>query len=213
MVRRMSDTPARPMFTVDVVALRYRGRLEVLLIQRRNPPFEGRWALPGGFVDAGEAPEHAAARELQEETGVTGLDLVPVGVFGQPGRDPRGWTVSAAYLAFAPADTRAAAGDDAADARWHPLADLPPLAFDHADILAAARQRLVEIAQVDTRALTLLTAPFRTKQARLLYAEILGEPVRPAPFKAWLRRRQAVERVGPARFRPTEGLTPDWLRR
>ncbi|MFB7675287.1 NUDIX domain-containing protein [Kitasatospora purpeofusca] len=126
-------------FTVDVVALRTDGR--VLLIERRWPPFEGCWALPGGHVDPGETSREAAARELGEETGVRvdPADLVQLGAWDTPGRDPRGRYVTVAHLAEVPDDTPIAAGDDARTARWWQWNQLPEqLAFDHAAILATA---------------------------------------------------------------------------
>ncbi|MEU3050381.1 NUDIX hydrolase [Streptomyces sp. NPDC006984] len=137
----MADThenPATIRYTADVVAVTDDGR--VLLIKRDWPPFEGHWALPGGHVDEGETSLQAAVRELEEEAGVrvTEDELRLVGVWDQPDRDPRGRYVTATYLATVPADTQATAGDDARDAYWWPLTDLPqPLAFDHADILNA----------------------------------------------------------------------------
>lgn len=131
----------RPALTVDIVPLRYvRGRLEVLLIQRGNEPFKGRWSLPGGFVEEDEPLETAAARELGEETGLTGLKLKQVGAFGDPGRDPRGHTVAVAFVGRADGQTEVTAGDDAADARWYSARRPPELAFDHAKILRAALQ-------------------------------------------------------------------------
>lgn len=130
----------RPAFTADAVALaRRHGGVFVLLIQRGNEPFSGRWALPGGFVDEGERPEDAARRELAEETGLVydgALELV--GVYGDPGRDPRGWTISAAYRAVLEGPAEVAGADDAAEARWFAIHDLPPLAFDHDRIVADA---------------------------------------------------------------------------
>jgi len=130
----------RPALTADVVALApLDGVRRVLLIRRGNEPFSGQWALPGGFVDEGERPIDAARRELAEETGLHfrgALDLV--GVYGDPGRDPRGWTVSAAYRALLEAPVQVAGSDDAAEARWFPLDALPPLAFDHDRIVTDA---------------------------------------------------------------------------
>ncbi len=130
----------RPGLAVDMLLLRQgQGGLEVLLIQRGHPPFEGRWALPGGFVEENEPLLHAAQRELHEETGLEGIALRQFAAFGDPGRDPRGWMVSVVYWAWLGTTTLpVTAGDDAAAARWWPLEALPPLAFDHADILATA---------------------------------------------------------------------------
>lgn len=133
------------MVTVDVLLSRIDDRFgEVLLIQRGNYPFKDHWALPGGFVDAGETTAEAAARELREETGIDipAADLRLMTVADKPGRDPRGHAISIVYVAVAPkdADDMLAAGDDAADTRWVHLNDLPHLdiAFDHRDILTAA---------------------------------------------------------------------------
>ncbi|MFF6835219.1 NUDIX domain-containing protein [Streptomyces sp. NPDC012438] len=136
----MSDTHekrATIRYTADVIAVTDDGR--VLLIKRGWPPFENHWALPGGHVDDGESSRQAAVRELEEETGVRVAEdeLRLAGVWDQPDRDPRGRYVTVTYLATVPATTQAIAGDDARDARWWPLTDLPArLAFDHADILA-----------------------------------------------------------------------------
>ncbi len=135
----------RPAVAVDAVILRHNPaarRMELLLIQRAKAPFEGRWALPGGHVEPHEALDVAAARELAEETGVTGVSLSQVGTFGDPGRDPRGWYISVAYMAIVPNDTEAVAADDARAAAWFPLDELPELAFDHAKIIARAREQL-----------------------------------------------------------------------
>jgi len=139
----------RPAVTVDivVVARRPEGQ-QVLLIKRQNPPFAGRWALPGGFVEPNEPLEAAARRELQEETGATPSHLEQLHTFGDPGRDPRGWTISVAYLALlGPGEAgqwRLEAGSDAREVGWFDLHDPPPLAFDHAQILACAAARLAE---------------------------------------------------------------------
>jgi len=131
----------RPAVTVDAVVLaRREGRPHALLIRRRQPPFAGAWALPGGFINMEEPLEDAVRRELFEETGLTSGKVTQVGAFGDPKRDPRGRVIGIAYLVEAASDAALQAGDDAADARWWPLDGLPSLAFDHAQILAAACQ-------------------------------------------------------------------------
>lgn len=126
----------RPMLTADCVVTNTRG--EVLLIRRGNEPFKGCWALPGGFMEMDEPIERCAVRELMEETGIEVAESAVrlVGVYSAPGRDPRGRTVTAAYAVRVPDGMQATAGDDAAELRWWPLAALPPLAFDHAQIIA-----------------------------------------------------------------------------
>lgn len=133
----------RPAVTVDMVVATRERKPRVLLIRRKHDPFAGRWALPGGFVDEGETLPAAARRELREETQVTAADIEQLHTFGDPGRDPRGWTISVAYLTRVDAEqVEPRAEDDAAEVGWHPLDDLPPLAFDHAQILEFARCRL-----------------------------------------------------------------------
>jgi 8-oxo-dGTP diphosphatase len=133
----------RPAVTVDTVVVSRERRPRVLLIRRKHDPFAGKWAIPGGFVDEGEPLEAAARRELREETGVAVAELEQVRAFGDPGRDPRGWTISVAYLTRVdPSSVQPRAADDAAEVGWHPLDELPPLAFDHAAILAVARTML-----------------------------------------------------------------------
>lgn len=110
----------RPAVTCDAVVFTMRADdLAVLLIQRKDEPFKGLWALPGGYVNDNESLERAAARELAEETGITGARLEQLGAFGDPGRDPRGHTITVAYVTFLVAEGKIRAGDDAADAAWH----------------------------------------------------------------------------------------------
>ena len=127
--------PKTPLLTVDCVVLNPRG--EVLLIQRKNEPFKGHFALPGGFVDIGETVEDACRRELLEETGVKAGRLKLVGVYSDPNRDPRGHTASVVFLTRV-RSTKLEAGDDAASAQWVANWRRLPLAFDHAKILADA---------------------------------------------------------------------------
>jgi 8-oxo-dGTP diphosphatase len=129
-----------PALTVDAVLLKGR---EVMLIRRGREPHKGAWALPGGFVDVGERVEDAARRELLEETGLRGDIVDLLGVWSDPARDPRGHTVSVVFVCkIGGIVDVGTGGDDAAEARWFPLDKLPDLAFDHAEILAAARRWL-----------------------------------------------------------------------
>src|SRR5262249_40007777 len=112
------------------------------LIKRGKAPFKGSWALPGGFVDQNEPLSRAAARELEEETSLSGLPLEQLAAFGDPGRDPRGHTVSVAYYTFLAAQSPVAAGDDASAVDWHSVRTLPKMAFDHLQIVALAHDRL-----------------------------------------------------------------------
>lgn len=130
--------PATPALTVDCVIYDPQGR--VLLIRRKHAPFEGAYALPGGFVEIGEEVEAGCRREVREETGLEVHDLRLLGVYSDPDRDPRGHTVSVVYLATVPAGASPAAGDDAAAAEWVGDWRRESLAFDHARILADAEE-------------------------------------------------------------------------
>jgi 8-oxo-dGTP diphosphatase len=135
----------RPAVTVDIVLFwRAESGVKILLIKRRNEPFKEGWAFPGGFVDRDESLEDAASRELLEETGLTGIHLEQIGAFGDPGRDPRGHTVSVVFCAVLDDRVDASAGDDAADAAWHSATHPPKLAFDHKKILRLALKRIAE---------------------------------------------------------------------
>ncbi len=146
----------KPALTADICIFARAGAgWKLLLIRRGGHPYLGCWALPGGFADEGERIESTAARELQEETGLSGLALRLVGIYSAPGRDPRGWTVSAAYGTRVEAQLDAVADDDAAEAGWFDVrltagepatVALPEggrLAFDHAQIIADAAAMLL----------------------------------------------------------------------
>lgn len=143
----------QPWLTVDVViVVLQKGRPWVLLIRRGKSPFEGLWAIPGGFVEPDESLEAAARRELREETGASPAHLEQLHTFGDPGRDPRGWVVSVTYLALLDSGDVAGwqlqAASDASQVGWFDLLHPPPLAFDHAQILALATSRLAERGQI-----------------------------------------------------------------
>ncbi len=210
----------RPAVTADVVMFTMRADdLAVLLIRRGAEPFEGSWALPGGFVDENEALERAAARELEEETGVSGVPMEQLGAFGNPGRDPRCHTVTVAYFTFVLAESvRARAGDDAADVAWHPLRSLPlrsafsprakprtrskpppiTLAFDHDVIIDAALGRLRERLDDPLRPSRFQLVPPRFTLAELqrVYEVILGRSLDKRNFRARLLARGLVEPAG-----------------
>ena len=142
----------RPAVTVDIVLFhRSRDRVEVLLIKRKREPFKGRWAFPGGFVDKDESLEDAASRELAEETGLSGIHLEQFGAFGDPGRDPRGHTVSITFAAVLDRSRNAKPADDAADAAWHSALRPPRLAFDHKKILSIALKRVLGVSASSKR--------------------------------------------------------------
>ncbi|MBX3417894.1 MAG: NUDIX hydrolase [Pirellulaceae bacterium] len=134
----------RPALSVDIVLFGFQeSQLSVLLIQRANPPFAGDWALPGGFVDLDETLEQAALRELQEETGLSDLNLEQLHAFSTIDRDPRERVISIAFYGLVKQERyQPVAADDARDARWFPIENLPQLAFDHQQIFSVARQRL-----------------------------------------------------------------------
>lgn len=125
----------RPALTVDAIVLRKNTNIEVLLIQRGQPPFENKWAFPGGFVDMEETVEYAVERELLEETGLTGIKLKQFYTFSALDRDPRHRTISVAFVGIAVSDIEPKAGDDAKNAKWFNIDSLPELAFDHKEIM------------------------------------------------------------------------------
>jgi 8-oxo-dGTP diphosphatase len=201
----------RPAVTVDVVLFAIvGGDLAVLLVKRGHPPFAGTWALPGGFVDENEPLAKAALRELREETGVRRVTIDQLGAFGDPGRDPRAHTVSVAYLGFAAAEAHpAVAGDDAAEAVWQPMAKVGgrgrgalKLAFDHADIIALARRRMVSMLRDPAShpvARALLPARFTLLELQRVYEAVLGRKLVSRDFRAQLDELGLVEPVGSPR--------------
>ena len=128
----------RPAVTADSIVITRGDEPKVLLIQRGDEPFKGGWAFPGGFMDMDETTEQCAIRELKEETGLRVSNIQQIGAYSKVDRDPRGRTVTVAYLAIVDAPITVKGQDDAAKAEWWPLSNLPHLAFDHFDILQDA---------------------------------------------------------------------------
>jgi 8-oxo-dGTP diphosphatase len=133
----------RPAVSADMVVFRTNsGRREVLLIRRKHPPYQGMWAFPGGFVEIDETLEQAAARELEEETGLRGVELRQFHAFSNLDRDPRTRVITIVFYGMVPFDaSEAKGGDDAELAEWFPLEDLPPMGFDHREIIALVQER------------------------------------------------------------------------
>jgi 8-oxo-dGTP diphosphatase len=165
----------RPAVTVDCVVFGLdQGVLQLLLIKRNSPPFTGCWALPGGFVDQHETLDAAARRELEEETGLRDVFLEQLYSFGDPGRDPRGHTVSVAYYALVRQDQHVPqAATDASDAAWFPVAKLPKLAFDHQRIIATAVARLQGKVRYQPIGFELLPRKFTLTELQGVYEAVL----------------------------------------
>lgn len=174
-------TAAYPCYSVttDVVVFTVRdNQLQVLLVERARAPFKGQWALPGGFLKPDEDLDGCARRELEEETGVSGFYLEQLYTFGEINRDPRGRVISVAYFALVRGDLlKLASGSDAARAEWLPMHSLPPLAFDHNQILAAAMERLASKLEYSTIAFQFLPERFTMREVHSVYQTILGKPI------------------------------------
>jgi 8-oxo-dGTP diphosphatase len=126
----------RPMVTADVAVLRLEAEPEILLVRRKHPPYQSSWALPGGFMEMEETLEEAARRELSEETGLEAGELIRFDTYDAPDRDPRGRTITQVFITvWKSVMGIPAAGSDAGELRWFPLAALPELAFDHGQII------------------------------------------------------------------------------
>ncbi len=182
------DKFPRPSVTVDLVIFTIADdALKVLLIRRGAEPYKDCWALPGGFVEIDESLEDAAARELQEEAGVTSVYLEQLYTFGDPGRDPRGRVISVSYFALVDADRqRIRAATDAIDARWFSVFDPEnsrKLAFDHKKILDYAVWRLRNKIEWTTVGYELLPRKFTLSELQRVYEIILQKPVDKRNFR------------------------------
>jgi 8-oxo-dGTP diphosphatase len=193
----LEDYP-RPSVSVDVIIFTLRENdLHMLLVKRGHPPFEGMWAIPGGFVGIDESLEDAALRELEEETGVRNVYLEQLYTFGKLDRDPRGRVITVAYFALVPVTAiDPHAGSDAAEARWWSVYDLPPLAFDHADILAYALQRLRYKLEYTAVGFELLPEVFTLSELQAAYEIILGERLDKRNFRRKILSAEVIEETG-----------------
>jgi 8-oxo-dGTP diphosphatase len=202
--------------TVDIVLLTIRDdRLSALVVRRGSPPFEGRLALPGGFVEVDENLETAATRELAEETAVRmeAVHLEQLASYGEPDRDPRMRTVSVAWLAIAPDLPEPTAGTDAADAQWMPVEDLldhdEVLAFDHRRILAHGVERAQAKLEYSTVGTAFCGAEFTVAELRHVYEVVWGRRLDPGNFHRKVTGAEGFvvetgERVGGRSGRPAQ---------
>lgn len=174
-----------PAVAVDMTVFGYdEQKVALLLIQRLDAPFKGMWALPGGFVLEKETVTEAAYRELSEETGLKKVYLEEMRSFSRVDRDPRERVISISHLALVrSADHAIKASTDATNAKWHPLDQLPELAFDHKEIFKFARQFLIRKVLQDDLALEIMPPTFTLTQAQEVYEAILGEKLDKRNFR------------------------------
>jgi 8-oxo-dGTP diphosphatase len=187
-----------PAVTTDVVLFTIRDeKLQLLLIRRRNPPFQGQWALPGGFLDMDEDLADCALRELKEETGIGNVYLEQLYTFGKPGRDPRERVISVAYYGLVPSESITLKPDtDATEAAWFAFGELPELAFDHRQIVEKAHERLVAKLDYSTIAFQFLPKQFTLSELQDVYETIRSEPVDKRNFRKWILGRNLIEETG-----------------
>lgn len=161
----------RAALTVDAVVIGFTGtEFKILLIERGLDPYKGMWALPGGFVKMDETLEEAVRRELREETGLTDIYLEQMHAFSEIGRDPRERVITVAFLAIVkPEMFRPSAGDDASNALWFPLDSLPPLAFDHAEIIKIVEKKLPKLLNDEQIVACILGGGFTMAEIQRLY--------------------------------------------
>lgn len=190
-----------PAVTVDVILLTIRdGRLEVLLIRRQLPPFEGRWALPGGFVHMDESLDDAARRELREEAGVEVRFLEQLYTFGDVERDPARRVITVTYFALIDSTKLAPeAGTDASQVAWYAVDALPPLAFDHRRIVDYALERLRYKAEYAPVAFQLLPRTFTLSELQDVYEIIVGKSLDKRNFRRKILALDILEPTGDER--------------
>jgi 8-oxo-dGTP diphosphatase len=184
--------------SVDSVIFGYtEGELKVALIERRDKPFAGMWAIPGGFMEGNETVEETALRELEEETGIKDVYLEQFHVFNKPGRDPRGPTVTIALFALINSDRcRLIASEDAAKAKWWPAYKLPPLAFDHAEIYAKALDALRIALRTRPLAFELLPKEFTLTHLQDLYEQVFDIKLDKRNFRKKIAKMDFIQASG-----------------
>ena len=184
----------RPALTTDCVIFGFNGvDIRVLLIERGIEPFKGRWAFPGGFVNMDESTEAGAKRELFEETGIENVFIEQLYTFSGVDRDPRGRVVSVAYYALVrTSDYKITAGDDAQNAQWFKLDEIPTLAFDHDMILRVALDRLKGKIRYQPIGFELLDEKFTMPELQLLYESILGIKFDRRNFSAKMMKTELI---------------------
>jgi 8-oxo-dGTP diphosphatase len=195
----------RPLVTVDVVIFTLReDDLQVLLVRRKRPPHQGMWAIPGGFIRIDEALEEAAARRLEEETGLHDVYLEQLFTFGDPGRDPRDRVITVAYYAVVPTQSIVPSiTDDADSVQWWSIYALPTLAFDHAKILSYALTRLRYKLEYTAVGFELLPQEFTLTELQTAYEIVLGEALDKRNFRRKILGAGVIEPSG--HYRSGEG--------
>lgn len=191
-----------PAVTTDVVVFTIlAGRLNLLLVKRANPPYKGDWALPGGFLDIDEDLDTCAARELEEETGVSGVYLEQLYTFGATHRDPRERVISVTYYALVPEHAVATprAASDAADVGWHAFDELPELAFDHDQIIEMAHRRLVAKLDYSTIAFQFMSDTFTLSELQCVYETLLNQPLDKRNFRKRILSLDLIKETGKLR--------------
>lgn len=197
-----------PAVTVDCVVFGYCGDgLSVLLIERGIEPYKGEWALPGGFVKMDETVEQAARRELAEETNIKEIYLEQFHTFSDPDRDPRERVITVAFIGLVrPDEVNVAAGDDAGNAMWFQENMLPPLAFDHRQIIRAAREYLSQRIKLEPVAFAMLNPQFAIDDLRRVYEAINGVTYDRRNFSRKLMQADMVEETD--KVQPTGASRP-----
>jgi len=190
-----------PAVSTDIVIFTLQDKqLKVLLIQRAYDPYRGHWSLPGGFVEIDEDLDSAALRELEEETGVSGVYLEQLYTFGQPDRDPRERVISVAYYALVPADRiHIRAASDAKSVAWFACNQLPELAFDHAQIIETARKRLAAKMDYSTIALQFMPTRFTLGELQTVYETIMNSPLDKRNFRKRVLAFESIIATGETR--------------